>query len=602
MNTQEKLTAIRLRMKETGVTALYVGTTDPHQTESVAAHWKSLQWLTGFTGSMGYAIVTADDAQFWTDGRYKTQAQREIMPGTFKVNSISDAGTLDWDAWLLTKLKPNDTLALDGDVLSEAMLRLIRAKLPVPGLTIYFERYFVAELWSDRPSIPTDPVWDLAPQYAVESRPEKLQRLRQTLASIGTNAATLLCGLDDIAWLTNLRGNDNPLYPFFHAYALVEQSEAHLCTDLTKLSEDIRIELAADGWCLHDYQAIGDVVAACTANVLYVDPFKTPFKLFNVAQQNPTLTIKEGLDLVTSLKASKTQGEMANIREANIHECVAVVRLMRWIESHVNQTTLDEYTVGQKLEDFRQTSPYYLQPANIPIVGYGPNAALPHYRPSKTMTSPIEPKGFLLFDVCAHYLCGTTDLTRTVAVGDLTAEMKRDYTMTLKAHMTLARQKFPVGTTGNLLDAIVKANHWNHAMNFGHGTGHGIGYLLNVHEGPAKIITEYAPLFPYARETALKPGMLFSNEPGVYKPGRHGIRLENSVFVIEDQKTEFGQFLGFETITFLPFEAKAIVREALTDDEVAWLNHYHKLTYEKLSPLLTPQECAWLKDKTKPID
>ncbi len=485
---------------------------------------------------MGYAIVTADDAQFWTDGRYKTQAQYEIMPNTFKVNSISDAGTLDWDAWLLTKLKPNDTLALDGDVLSEAMLRLIRAKLPVPGLSIYFERYFVAELWSDRPSIPTDPVWDLAPQYAVESRPEKLQRLRQTLTSIGTNAATLLCGLDDIAWLTNLRGNDNPLYPFFHAYALIEQSEAHLCTDLTKLSEDIRIELAADGWCLHDYQAIGDVVAACTANVLYVDPFKTPFKLYDVAKQNPALTIKEGLDLVTALKASKTvaactanvlyvdpfktpfklydvakqnpaltikegldlvtalkasktQGEMANIREANIHECVAVVRLMRWIESHVNQTLLDEYTVGQKLEDFRQTSPYYLQPANIPIVGYGANAALPHYRPSKTMTSPIEPKGFLLFDVCAHYLCGTTDLTRTVSVGDLTSEMKRDYTMTLKAHMTLARQKFPVGTTGNLLDAIVKANHWNHAMNFGHGTGHGIGYLLNVHEGPAKIIT-----------------------------------------------------------------------------------------------------------------
>ncbi len=352
MNTQEKLTAIRLRMKETGVTALYVGTTDPHQTESVAAHWKSLQWLTGFTGSMGYAIVTADDAQFWTDGRYKTQAQYEIMPNTFKVNSISDADTLDWDAWLLTKLKPNDTLALDGEVLSEAMLRLIRAntfkvnsisdadtldwdawlltklkpndtlaldgevlseamlrliraKLPVPGLSIYFERDFVAELWSDRPSIPTDPVWDLAPQYAVESRPEKLQRLRQTLASIDINAATLLCGLDDIAWLTNLRGNDNPLYPFFHAYALVGQSEAHLCTDLTKLSEDIQIELATDGWCLHDYQAIGDVVAACTANVLYVDPFKTPFKLFNVAQQNPTLTIKEGLDLVTSLKASK---------------------------------------------------------------------------------------------------------------------------------------------------------------------------------------------------------------------------------------------------------------------------------------------------------
>ena len=599
MDTKEKLTALRSRMKEVGVAALYVGTTDPHQTESVAAHWKSVQWLTGFTGSMGYAVVTADDAEFWTDGRYKTQAQREIAEGTFHVNSISDAGTPDWDAWLMKKLRENDTLALDGEVLSEAMLRIFRTKLPVKGLKIYYERNFVAEVWTDRPSIPTDPVWEMAPEYAVETRPQKLAHLREKLLKYGSGASTLLSGLDDIAWLTNLRGNDNPLYPFFHAYAWVSPSEAHLCTDLFKLSPEIQIRLAADGWTLHEYKAIHDVVTSIASDILYVDPFKTPFKLYESVPAG--VTVKDGPDLVTALKACKSAGERENIRRANILEDVAVVRLMRWIEANVGSGSLDEYGVGQKLNEFRRMSPIYLQPANLPIVGYGENAALPHYRPSRTMAARIEPKGFLLFDVCAHYLCGTTDLTRTVAVGELTDEMKLDYTITLKAHIALARQKFPAGTTGNLLDAIVKSGHWNRCMNFGHGTGHGIGYVLNVHEGPGKIIIEYASLFPYARQTALLPGMLFSDEPGVYKPGRHGIRIENSVFVQEEEKNEFGQFLSFETVTFLPYEKKAIVISELTADEINWINAYHQAVYEKLSPMLNDGERAWLKDKTEPI-
>lgn len=599
MNTREKIDALRRRMKEVGAAALYVGTTDPHQTESVAAHWKSVQWLTGFTGSMGYAVVTEDAAEFWTDGRYKTQALREIEEGTFHVNSISDAGTLDWDAWLVTKLKAEDTLALDGEVLSEAMLRIFRSKLPVKGLKIYYARNFIAEIWSDRPSIPSDPVWEMAPEYAVETRAQKLALLRGRLLQYGDKASTLICGLDDIAWLTNLRGNDNPLYPFFHAYAWVSAEEAHLCTDLFKLSPEIQSRLVADGWTLHEYSAIHDVVTAMNSTVLYVDPFKTPFKLYDSVPKG--VYVKDGLDLVTALKARKSAGEQDNIRLANLTEGVAVVRLMRWIEDNVGSGNLDEYGVGRQLEQFRRLSPLYLQPANIPIVGYGENAALPHYRPSKTMTTKIAPKGFLLFDVCAHYQCGTTDLTRTVAVGELTDEMKFDYTVTLKAHLKLAMQKFPVGTTGNLLDAVVKSGHWNRCMNFGHGTGHGIGYVLNVHEGPGKIIIEYASLFPYARQTALEPGMLFSDGPGVYKPGRHGIRIENSVFVQKDEKTEFGQFLSFETITYLPYEKKAIVLSELTREEVDWINAYHQAVYDKLSPMLNAEEQAWLKEKTEAI-
>ncbi len=599
MNTTAKLAALRRLMKEAGIAATYVGTTDPHQSEAVAAHWKSVQWLTGFTGSMGYAVITDDAAEFWTDGRYKTQALREIPEGTFHVNSISDAGTPDWDAWLMTKLKPGDALALDGEVLSEAMLRIFRAKLPVKGLKFACERSLVGEIWADRPSIPTDPVWEMAPEYAVETRAQKLSRLRAKLAQYGADASTLLCCLDDIAWLTNLRGNDNPLYPLFHAYAWVSRTEAHLCTDLNKLSGPIKAALTADGWTLHEYQAIREVVQSVDSALLYVDPFKTPFGLYEAVPQNTT--VRDGPDLATALKACKTPGEQANIRLANLHEGAAVVRLMRWIEANAASGSLDEYAVGQKLEDFRRLSPLYLQPANIPIVGYGENAALPHYRPSKTMSAPIAPKGFLLFDVCAQYLCGTTDLTRTVAIGDLTDEMKMDYTIALKAHIALARQKFPVGTTGNLLDAVVKSAYWNRGMDFGHGTGHGMGYVMNVHEGPGKIIIEYAQLFPYARQTALEPGMLFSNEPGVYKPGRHGIRIENSILVREEEKTEFGQFLGFETVTFLPYEAKAIVLSELSDDEIDWINAYHEAVYTKLSPLLNDEERAWLKEKTQAI-
>lgn len=309
----------------------------------------------------------------------------------------------------------------------------------------------------------------------------------------------------------------------------------------------------------------------------------------------------DGLDLVTSQKSRKCAVEQENVRRANILECLAIVRFMRWIEANMGSGTLDEMIIGKELEEFRRVDPLYIQRANLPIIAYGENAALPHYRPTDTMSTTLKPEGFLLFDVCAHYLCGTTDLTRTIALGEITEEMKHDYTVTLKSHLVMPLLKFPYGVTGNLIDAIVKSNHWHYLMNFGHGTGHGMGYILGVHEGPGKIIMEYAPAFPYARTSPLEVGMQFSDEPGIYKPGRHGIRIENTVFVQPIEKNEFGQFLQFETITFLPYEQKAIVIEELTDEELDWINQYHVTVYEKLSPYLNEEEKAWLKDKTRHI-
>ena len=600
MDTAQKIQALRQLMREADIQAIYVSSADPHQSESVADHWKSVQWLTGFTGSMGYAILTDTEAQFWTDGRYTTQAQREIPQGTFHINTISTPQALQWHEWLSQRLHRGDTIAVDGDVLSEAQLRDFKRKLCVENLTISSERNFVAEIWKDRPGIPDDSVWELEPQYAVETRKEKLALVREKLRRFGENSVTILCGLDDIAWLSNLRGHDNPLYPFFHAYALISMQEAHLCTDLNKLSKTVRVNLSADGWQLHNYSNIIELVTQIPDHAtVYTDPFKTPFKLY---ESIPTAShIIDGPDLVTALKATKSPGEQDNIREANRREAAAVIRLMRWIETSVNSGTLNEYQVGQKLEDFRRLDPLYLQPANRPIVGYAENAALPHYRPTPTMSASIKPEGFLLFDVCAHYKCGSTDLTRTVKVGPLSEKMKQDYTLTLKCHIKLATQKFPYGTTGNLLDAIVKSVQWNSLTNFNHGTGHGIGYLLNIHEGPGKIITDFAPAFPWALNTALEEGMLFSNEPGVYKAGRYGIRIENSVLVQKDERTEFGQFMQFETITFLPFEREAILVKELTENERFWIDNYHEEVYRKVCELLTEEERDWLKEKTRPL-
>ena len=486
-------------------------------------------------------------------------------------------------------------------MLSEAQFQDFKEKLSVENLVISSDRNFVAEIWDDRPSIPTDPIWELEAQYAVETRIEKLAKLREKLLAYGPNTVTLLCGLDDIAWLTNLRGHDNPLYPFFHAYALVSQKEAHLCTNLEKLSESIRAHLFDDGWLLHNYQDINALVSQIPANaVVYTDPYKTPFKLYETVPQS--CFTHDGPDLVTAIKAKKSPGEQNNIREANRHEAAAVVRLMRWIEANADSGVLNEYQVGQKLEEFRKLDLLYIQPANRPIVGYAENAALPHYRPTATMSASIKPQGFLLFDVCAHYKCGSTDLTRTVKVGPLTEEMKHDYTLTLKCHIKLATQKFPYGTTGNLLDAIVKSVQWNEFTSFNHGTGHGIGFLLNIHEGPGKIITDFAPAFPWALNTPLEEGMLFSNEPGIYKPGRHGIRLENAVLVQKDIKNEFGQFMRFETVTFLPFEQEAIVVEELSESERDWIDNYHQEVYRRISPLLNKEEQQWLKEKTRPLE
>ena len=601
MNLADKLILLRHLMKTHNVDVLYTCSSDPHQSESVSAHWKAVQWLTGYTGSVGICIVTMTEAAFWTDGRYTIQAKRELDEKHITVYTMATIGIPEWDEWLLSHSAENAVLSINASVISTADYRKFQEKLSQKQIQISLKYDLIGEIWEDRPKIPSEPLFELPLLYAGLDRPEKLRKIRNYIEKNipGTDYYLAAC-LDDIAWLTNMRGHDNPLYPVFHAYVLISKTKAWLCTNLKKIPDQLQMLLQKDGYELAEYNEITHLLSKLEENtVIYLDPFKVPYLLY---QSLPcSITIKEGLDCINDLKSRKSDAEQQNLRTANIYECVAAARLMKYIDDNVGKTPMDERQIGQKLEEYRKLNDLYLQPANIPIVGFGKNAALPHYRPTKENSCPVHTEGFLLFDVCAQYLCGTTDLTRTVAVGDLTREMKEDYTLTLKSHIALARQKFPYGTTGNILDGIVKGMHWNKLMKYNTGTGHGIGYVSSVHEGPCKIMMDYTSIFPYALDVPLDTGMLFSNEPGVYKPGRYGIRIENSIIVQEETVNEFGRFLGFETVTFLPYEKKAILVSQLTDEEKEWIDSYHQDVLKKLSPFLTPEETEWLTDKTLPL-
>ncbi len=599
MTGKEHVSALRELMKQEHVDAVYIGTADPHQSEGVATHWRAMQWFSGFTGTAGCCVVTLNHAAFWSDGRYIAQMERELDTSIFELINTSTQGTPDWMEWVVRHVDRGFTLAMDGEVLSIADYRKCMAFFQQYGGQIRHEKNYPGQLWTDRPPIPDAPVWELALNCTGESRPDKIARVRARIADSGADCY-LGCCVDDVAWLTNLRGGDHPIYPVFHGYLLFTPREVCLCMDEEKLDAAARSHLEADGITVYPRNEIFSLLKKLPPKSrILIDPYKTSLKHYSSIPD--TIQILEQMDIITYFKSRKNPVEQENIRISNVKECVAIIRFMRHIYDRLEKGPVTEYDLVKDLEIFRRMDPDYLMPANLAIIAYGPNAALPHYRPSEEIHASVEKEGMLLFDLCAHYKTGTTDITRVIPVGPCTEEMKTDYTLTLKSNIALATQHFVYGITGDVLDGIAKSIQWNHSRHFGHGTGHGMGYLLYVHEGPGKIITEFAPPFPYAKQVPLDTGMLFSDEPGVYKPGRHGVRLENNLLVQEDCVNEFGRFLKFETVTYCPFESSLILPDLLTQEEIDWINHYHEETYARLSPHLNEEERAWLKEKTQPI-
>lgn len=594
----EKLQKLRDMMSSEKVDAILIGTTDPHQSPSVAPHWKMVQWFTDFSGSLGTCVVTIDAIAFWTDGRYTLQAQRELYGKDIEIYTTSNLGSYNIAEWIINHIPADGSLALDGEVFSYAAHGEFRHKLSSVGVTIV-DICYISNIWQDRPAIFGNQLFELGLQYAGASRREKIMSVRYRMKEANVECYLTSC-LDSIAWLMNLRGNDNPLYPVFHSYVFITEEKVYLCVDLSKINNNIANSLAGDEIILCNIEDIYDIARIQTANkTVCVDPHKISLRLYN--SMNAALNIVEMMDIITKIKSKKNNIEQQNIRISNIKECIAICRLIKYIKESIGRFPLNEYSIGQKIDEFRKIDPLFMQPGNLPIVAVGENAALPHYKPNITNHSDVKADGFLLFDLCAHYYTGSTDITRTIQIGYLSDEMRRDYTITLKSHIALASLLFPFGLTGNVLDGIVKSYHWRERMTYCTGTGHGIGCSLYIHEGPCKIIMEYSPFFPYGMNEPLDTGMLFSNEPGVYKKGRYGIRLENDVIVQEDCVNEFGRFLKFETVTFCPFEREAIMVEMLTVKERLWLNDYHRITYEKLSPFMSSEETKWLKEATRTL-
>ncbi|MCH5329053.1 MAG: aminopeptidase P family protein [Coprobacter sp.] len=584
-----RVKTLRQIMEGKRIDAFIIPGTDPHQSEYSAAYWKARGWISGFNGSAGTAVVTLDQAGLWTDSRYFLQAAQQLEGSDFTLFKQGIAGTPSIQEWLSEVLSPGSTVAIDGAMFSytEATEMKKYFKSKTISLITNFDPF--DEIWENRPQLPTDPIFVYPETYSGETAEKKIGNILASVADAGANAL-LLSALDEIAWTLNIRGTDVDCNPVGICYAFLSEQERILFIDARKITAETAEYLKESRIKLARYDKIHDYLQSLPDGVkLYIDPLKTNYSLVNaVAQQN---AIVFGKTPVALPKSIKNETEIAGFRAAMIRDGQALVRFFRWLEQEVPTGKVTEITVAEKLREFRSRQALYVGESFSTIAGYGAHGAIVHYSATPESDVPVRSEGFLLIDSGAQYLDGTTDITRTVALGALTDRQKRDFTLVLKGHIAIATAVFPAGTRGAQIDVLARHFLWNHGLNYLHGTGHGVGHFLNVHEGPQNIRLEENP-------TPLLPGMVTSNEPGVYIAGEYGIRTENLVLTVPHETTEFGVFHAFETLTLFPIDKKAIDTALLTAEETAWLNRYHQTVYEKLSPGLDEDEKEWLKNAT----
>lgn len=595
--TSIRLAALRAAMQQHGVAAVLVPSADPHLSEYLPEHWQARTWLSGFDGSAGTLVVTATQAGLWTDSRYFSQAEQQLAGSGIALMKLRVAHTPEYLAWLQQNLQRGEVLAVAGDSVSVNVQRQIERTLAGCGATVRIDLDLPGLIWPDRPALPQAPVFAHDPAYACVSRTDKLARLREAMRTLGATHH-LLSSLDDIAWLTNLRGSDVECNPVFLAHLLVETTgRATLFVDRGKLADAQVAELAADGVDIASYAAITTALGDLRADdKLLLDSGRVVSAI--AAAIPPHAARIEATNPSTAFKAIKTAAELDHIREVMRRDGVALVCAFRELEQRLaTGESLTELDVDALLRQQRSAQPDWVGESFATIAGYQANGALPHYCATPAQHSALQPKGLLLVDSGGQYLGGTTDITRVLALGDTTPEQRRDATLVMKGMIALSRARFPKGASGPQLDALARAPLWASGMDYGHGTGHGVGYFLNVHEGPHGI----RPPSPGGALVPLEPGMISSIEPGLYKPGRHGIRHENLAVVIEADRTEFGEFYAFETLTLCPFDRRALEPGLLNPDERAWLDDYHATVRAALGPLLDGADLAWLQRHCAPL-
>lgn len=586
----ERLQALRERMAGTGIDAVVIPQTDPHQSEYIADHWQARRWLSGFTGSAGSLVVTADKAALWADSRYWLQAAEQLSGTSIEEMKEGQPGTPSIIEFLASTLKPGMKVGVDGMLFSRTQAAAMRRQLAEHGIEFSTEFDPIDAIWTDRPPLPADKIFVHDEMYAGQPAKDKigaaLAKAREARAE-----AVFITPLDEIAWTLNIRCSDVKYNPVATAYLYIGPDKTVLLTDPAKTSPELLAYLASQGVEVAPYDSVKDFIAQLPPVKVLAEEARIASTLDSLLGDRAVY----GPSPIAVPKGCKNPTQIIGVRQAMKRDGAALVKVLMEIERALSAgESITELDVEAMLRKRRSEQPLFFDESFGSIVGYEPHGAIVHYEPSEESNVEIKPEGLLLIDSGAQYLDGTTDITRTIALGEPTELEKRDFTLVLKGHIALAKAVFPVGTLGAQLDALARQYLWQNGLSYLHGTGHGVGHFLNVHEGPQSIRLNYTP-------TPLMPGMITSNEPGLYREGVHGIRCENLVLTEHAMTTEFGEFLKFETLTLFPFDTRLIDQSIFTADEAAWLNDYHKHVQLELTPMLNAEEQAWLNEKTKEI-
>ncbi len=590
MDSIKKVEQLRKLMKEKKIDAYIIPSSDPHLSEYVSDHWKARSWMSGFTGSAGTLVVTMNENGLWTDGRYYIQAEKQLEDSNIKLFKQGQPDTPSYTEWLGDTLTNGACVGFDGKVFAQSKAKDIEKALENSGITVNDENDFIRIIWEDRPKVEFNTIDNHDIQFAGKTTKEKLELVRDKMKKKKADCY-ILGSLDDIAWLFNIRGSDVPNNPVVMAYGIVTQDEASLFIRKDQLTNSTIEAQAENGVDIFEYEEIIDEVKKIDEeSIVFIDSNKINRWLYKAIPSQ--CKVFEGTNITTELKAIKNDAEIENLIKCQIRDGVAMVNFLYWLENSLDNEKITEISASDKLTQFRSQQENYKGISFDTIAGYKDHAAMMHYKATKETEYTLENKGMFLIDSGGQYLDGTTDITRTIVLGDITEEEIRDFTLVLKGHISLCQAKFLYGATGSNLDILARYPRWKHGIDYKCGTGHGVGYFLNVHEGPQNF--SQVP-----NNTKLEKNMIITVEPGIYKEGKYGIRTENTVVVKEDEKTEFGQFLKFETISYCPIDIDGINVDMLEEKEKSWLNEYHKEVYNKLSPHLADETKAWLKIKTK---
>ena len=594
---KQRIENIRDLMKEKNIYAYIVPSSDYHQSEYVGDYFKSREFMSGFTGSSGTLIISMDEAGLWTDGRYFIQAENELKDSGIKLFKMGEEGVPTIEEYLLEKLPKNSTLGFDGRVMSVKEGQSLANKLAFKGINIEYKYDLVNDIWEDRCSLPTEKAFLLDTEYSGESFSDKLSRIRAVMKE--KKATThILASLDDIAWLFNIRGRDVKSNPVVLSYAVISIDSVYLFIDKNKIGEDIRAELSKENVQIKGYEEVYEFIKKIEENeVVLIDTSKVNYAIYNnipsnvqkIEERNPSILFK----------SIKNEIELKNIRNSHIKDGVAFTKFMYWLKNNIGKIEITEISATQKLEEFRREQDKFIEPSFSTIAAYKDHAAMMHYSATEESNYKLEPRDLFLVDSGGQYFDGTTDITRTIALGPIPENVRKDFTNVVRGMIRLSKAKFLYGCRGYNLDILARGPLWEEGIDYKCGTGHGIGFVLNVHEGPNGF--RWKVREDIDDSCILEEGMVTTNEPGVYVENSHGIRIENEIVVRKAEKNEYGQFMDFEVITFAPIDLDAIDESLILKDEKVYLNNYHKQVYDKISPYLNEEEKQWLKTYTREI-